>query len=339
MGINVDKLTQKNSVVLDNGNEIMYDIDYNKKLIVNMEFMGQENNQKSYVNSYGWKRDSRHYFKQLLQDNPKFFCEENKQAIEDGMSPVCDRVFINSFPEYKDFLGDKLIHHHIGEDGQAVALPAGLHTGYGVVHNIEKELGVTENGHRFSNFIEGNYKDGKKFEWKDADEVMEKLIGNGLVNDEHNNQKGVGEKGINTRYREEQVKKATRTQKILKIGGQIGKKLWEGTKIVAPIAGPVIIIGLANKSNKKSKSNGLKKMLKRGGQIGKKLWEGIKIVAPTAGPVIITTVIKGKHSTDSPANNTHASPKIHFVKPHGQHYHTRNGPIWKEKKSFFRGGK
>ncbi len=72
------------------------------------------------------------------------FQPRNKWAIEDGTSPVCDRVFIDFFPEYKDFLGDKLIHHHIGEDGQAVALPVGLHTGYGIVHNIEKELGVTK---------------------------------------------------------------------------------------------------------------------------------------------------------------------------------------------------
>lgn len=35
----------------------------------------------------------------------------------------------------------------------------------------------------------------------------------------------------------------------------------------------------------------------------------------------------------------HSSPKEHTVSAHGQHYHTKDGVIWKEKESYPRGGK
>ncbi len=34
-----------------------------------------------------------------------------------------------------------------------------------------------------------------------------------------------------------------------------------------------------------------------------------------------------------------SSPEEHTVPAHGQHYHTKDGVIWKEKKSYQRGGK
>lgn len=37
------------------------------------------------------------------------------------------------------------------------------------------------------------------------------------------------------------------------------------------------------------------------------------------------------------SSTTHASPKEHTVKPHGQRYNTRDGPIWKEKEPYKRG--
>lgn len=42
-----------------------------------------------------------------------------------------------------DYLEDPLRHHHIGEGGQAAALPVTMHPGHGGVHNIEKEWGIT----------------------------------------------------------------------------------------------------------------------------------------------------------------------------------------------------
>ena len=43
--------------------------------------------------------------------------------------------------------------------------------------------------------------------------------------------------------------------------------------------------------------------------------------------------------TDDTETTEHASPKEHTVRGHGQHYHTKDGVIWKEKEPFYRGGK
>ncbi|MGG1398034.1 hypothetical protein ABE288_09505 [Bacillus salipaludis] len=52
--------------------------------------------------------------------------------------------------------------------------------------------------------------------------------------------------------------------------------------------------------------------------------------------------IEIKNSTNertNTKNSTHASPRAHIVKGHGQHYNTKKGPIWKEKEPFPRGKK
>lgn len=46
------------------------------------------------------------------------------------------------------------MHHHGGEDGQAFALPQGVHVGEGGVHNAEKWLGIVENATQHSNKVQ-----------------------------------------------------------------------------------------------------------------------------------------------------------------------------------------
>ena len=43
------------------------------------------------------------------------------------------------------------MHHHIGQDGQAVALPQSIHKGYGEIHTVEHDLGITNKAQEFSN--------------------------------------------------------------------------------------------------------------------------------------------------------------------------------------------
>lgn len=45
-------------------------------------------------------------------------------------------------------------HHHIGEGGQAAALPKSLHPGYGGIHNVEKEWGITGVDDQIANRLE-----------------------------------------------------------------------------------------------------------------------------------------------------------------------------------------
>lgn len=68
---------------------------------------------------------------------------EGRNIFRRGRAPEVDKHFVKYFPQYMDYLEAPLRHHHIGEGGQAAALPVTLHPGYGGVHNIEKEWGIT----------------------------------------------------------------------------------------------------------------------------------------------------------------------------------------------------
>jgi hypothetical protein len=110
------------------------------RLMVEMDFKGKG---ASGTNAAGWERNSKKFFKQLLENNPEYWSEKNTQTIKKGRVPTVDEDFLQYFPQYSKYLNDPMRHHHIGEGGQAVAVPLTLHPGYGGIHNVEKEWGIT----------------------------------------------------------------------------------------------------------------------------------------------------------------------------------------------------
>jgi hypothetical protein len=81
----------------------------------------------------------------LLKKKPEYWSERNKQLIKDGLAPEVDELFVEYFPQYQNYIGDTLIHHHIGGGGQAAAVPETVHPGFGGIHNIEKKLKIRGN--------------------------------------------------------------------------------------------------------------------------------------------------------------------------------------------------
>lgn len=88
------------------------------------------------------------FFTELYKKHPEYFSKQNLYNLQNGYSIKNDATFRKYFPEYdaKGLRGNQLIHHHIGGSGQAAALPANLHPGSGGIHNIEKQLGIWNNG-------------------------------------------------------------------------------------------------------------------------------------------------------------------------------------------------
>lgn len=80
------------------------------------------------------------FFNSLLKSNPEFWSAENTTLIKMGHVSKVDEQFLKHFPQY--YIQEPLQHPHIGEGGQAVALPKSLHTGYGGIHNVEKKWGI-----------------------------------------------------------------------------------------------------------------------------------------------------------------------------------------------------
>ena len=124
-----------------------YTLNHPDELVISMRYKGKG---MSTANSQGWERNSDYYFKELSNRHPEFFSKKNTSRIQKGESPLVDKKFCEYFPKYEGFKNEVLIHHHIGKNGQAVAIPASMHKGSGEIHIFENKLGITENSARFS---------------------------------------------------------------------------------------------------------------------------------------------------------------------------------------------
>lgn len=182
-GISQDKINSQFELKTDSDEIIMYTINYNKELVIDMPFKGISEERNRDRNSFGWKEDKNHYFKELLNKHPEYFSTRNKERIESNLSPKVDKQYVTFFPEYEEFIGDTIIHHHIGQDGQAVGIPSSLHKGYGGVHNIERAIGITQNGFEFSKQVQTLVDTGTEFTWDKADEIMDSVIATRVINE------------------------------------------------------------------------------------------------------------------------------------------------------------
>lgn len=125
-----------------------YTLNHPDELVVDMRYKGEG---KSNANSQGWERSSSYYFKELHNNHPEYFSKKNALRIENGESPKVDSKFVKSFPQFRGYENETLIHHHVGKDGQAVAIPQSIHKGSGEIHIVEDELGITNEAREFSN--------------------------------------------------------------------------------------------------------------------------------------------------------------------------------------------
>ena len=124
-----------------------YSLKHNEKLKVEMPFLGKENTS---ANSQGWERNSSKYFEKLYNAHPEMFSKKNELRIQSGHAPVVDQKMISFNKEWGQYRNQTLVHHHIGGDGEAVALPENAHKGQGEIHNHEKAAGITDNCRSFS---------------------------------------------------------------------------------------------------------------------------------------------------------------------------------------------
>ncbi len=91
----------------------------NPNTIIEMEFKGKTA-AKSGRNAAGWERKSSKYFKELSKIHPEYFSESNMDKIKNNRVPEVDEKYLKFFPEHKNYNGDELRHHHVGEGGAGV---------------------------------------------------------------------------------------------------------------------------------------------------------------------------------------------------------------------------
>lgn len=124
-----------------------YTLRHNESLKVEMQYLGKGN---SNANSQGWERNSAKYFDSLYQNHPEMFSKKNAARVKDGHAPIVDAKMIVHNPGWEQYRNQPLVHHHIGGDGEAVAVPKNAHKGQGEIHNHEKAAGITDNCKSFS---------------------------------------------------------------------------------------------------------------------------------------------------------------------------------------------
>ncbi|EHO53636.1 hypothetical protein HMPREF9099_00688 [Lachnospiraceae bacterium oral taxon 082 str. F0431] len=124
-----------------------YTLRHNESLKVEMQYLGRGN---SNANSQGWERNSAKYFDSLYQNHPEMFSKKNAARVKDGHAPIVDAKMIAHNPGWAQYRNQPLVHHHIGGDGEAVAIPKNAHKGQGEIHNNEKAAGITDNCKSFS---------------------------------------------------------------------------------------------------------------------------------------------------------------------------------------------
>lgn len=138
--------------------KLMYTINHDFSRVIETIFIGDTLAGRH--NSQGWERNSVKHFKELLNSHPEFFDTENTISIKNNRPPTVNKKFINSFPQFKDYMGEKLIMHHIGGDGQVVAIPESMHRGSGEIHNIERDLGIRDLAEKFSSQVKNEIQKG-----------------------------------------------------------------------------------------------------------------------------------------------------------------------------------
>ncbi|MGN8633068.1 hypothetical protein ACTNEW_16180 [Blautia sp. HCP3S3_G3] len=124
-----------------------YTLRHSESLKVEMQYLGKGN---SNANSQGWERNSAKYFDSLYQSHPEMFSKKNAVRVKDGHAPIVDAKMIAHNPGWEQYRNQPLVHHHIGGDGEAVAVPKNAHKGQGEIHNHEKAAGITDNCKSFS---------------------------------------------------------------------------------------------------------------------------------------------------------------------------------------------
>ena len=104
--------------------------------------------------SQGYLRDAQAYWMAVYNRCPKAFSEANLDKMFNPIikviknnnfySPINDKTFRNSFPQYdiQGIRGKTLYHHHVGGRGQAIPVPSVLHRGSGGIHSDEENYGI-----------------------------------------------------------------------------------------------------------------------------------------------------------------------------------------------------
>ncbi|WP_317346655.1 RHS repeat-associated core domain-containing protein, partial [Phocaeicola plebeius] len=75
----------------------------------------------------GFPRNSSYFWQEMINKHPEMLSEKNIALINANKSPIVDNIWVSHNPTHKNFVGEKLVHHHVEQGRFAVPIPEKVH--------------------------------------------------------------------------------------------------------------------------------------------------------------------------------------------------------------------
>ncbi len=150
------------------------------EMIQNMEYIGKATEENRFVAPSGFSMESAEYHYKMFLENPSLYAGDNHSRNFDyegnyqgtGVFTV-DSAWADMFPQYRPFLGEKLVIHLIGKGCQAVAVPESIKTRSGFLDRMEEQLEITARAQSFVRYAAAYVRSGETY---DADECAAEYL-------------------------------------------------------------------------------------------------------------------------------------------------------------------
>ena len=150
------------------------------ELIQDMEYEGKATEDNPFVAPSGFSISPAEYHYKMYQECPSLYIEDNYRRNFDyednyqgaGVFTV-DGAWADMFPQYRPFLGEKLVLHLIGGGCQAVAVPESVKVRSQYLDRLEEQLEITARVQSFVRFAAATVRSGEAY---DADEYAAEYL-------------------------------------------------------------------------------------------------------------------------------------------------------------------
>ncbi|HPF87189.1 MAG TPA: deoxyribose-phosphate aldolase [Candidatus Limiplasma sp.] len=141
------------------------------EMIQNMEYIGKATPEHRFVTPAGFSMDPAEYHAKMYLEHPSLYTADNFSRNFDyeghfqGDSVfTVDDAWAEMFPQYRPFMGEKLVIHMIGNGCQAVAVPDSIKLRSGYLDVMEEQLEITAQAQSFIRYAIAFIRTGKPYD-------------------------------------------------------------------------------------------------------------------------------------------------------------------------------
>ncbi len=142
------------------------------ELVQDMRYIGVDAAHPGRATAEGFALSISDYHRRMYQQEPSLYTGDNlcrcidREGRFTGRGVVTiDREWAQRFPQYQQFMGEKLMLHVIGGGAQAVAVPESLHPrGGGLLTKQEKEMGIAAAAKLYAQYAALRVRQGEKYD-------------------------------------------------------------------------------------------------------------------------------------------------------------------------------